>query len=97
MPRASPSENCSLTAIFFSDDFTPHLVFPPGLCGYRGLADAPVPMARLPCLLRLPFDFLHEGSTIEADTISLLQSHLADALQATDVWQRLRTIAREGT
>ena len=38
-----PGRKSLLRATSFSDDFTLHLYASPGLCGYRGLADAPAP------------------------------------------------------
>lgn len=64
-----------------------------------GIAESDEKLHQLFChLVILAFDFLHEDSMGESDSISLLQPHLipADAPRAADVWKQLRTIAREG-
>ncbi|GJL63375.1 MAG: hypothetical protein NPIRA04_20290 [Nitrospirales bacterium] len=47
----------------------------------------------------IKFDFLHEGSTNQADLINRLRCMLTpeDNVHAPDLWARLRVIAREGS
>ncbi|MGB4971810.1 MAG: NACHT domain-containing protein, partial [Cyclobacteriaceae bacterium] len=47
----------------------------------------------------IKFDFLHEGSTNQADLINRLRSMLTpeDNVHAPDLWAQLRVIAREGS